>query len=133
MYEITSFVSLHSEKDTTNNNNDNDKKHDDITIMMIIMIMIITCKKVHNGNSFISLTAKITCQEISFHFFNGRNYFTLSSAFSAKSFFSKKLNSIGSKIYEHTEVQQMTPGMDLAFLIRGGPKAEIFLSCLRKR
>ena len=38
MQEITSFVSLHSEKDTTTNNNDNDKKHDDITIMMIIMI-----------------------------------------------------------------------------------------------
>ena len=74
--------------------------------MMIIMIMIITCKKVHNGNYFISLTAKITCQEISFHFFNERNYFTLSSTFSAKSFFSIKLNSIGSKIYEHTEVHQ---------------------------
>ena len=35
MQEITSFVSLHSEKDTINNN-DNDKKHDDNNENMMI-------------------------------------------------------------------------------------------------
>ena len=101
--------------------------------MMIIMKIWWYNNNDNNNNDNDNERTERYIMEISFHFFNGRNYFTLSSAFSAKSFFSKKLNSIGSKIYEHTEVQQMTPGMDLAFLIRGGPKAEIFLSCLRKR
>ena len=80
--------------------------------MIIMMIIVMDVQKIREENSLILLSAKITCQEISFHLFNVRNYCTLSRTFSAKRSFGIKLISMGSKIYKHIKVHQMTHWLD---------------------